>query len=272
VRSISDIRVAPGTRPRLASTPTDSKLGIGGREEAAARAADLARRLRDLQSLLVSARTHALVVVLQGMDGSGKDGTARALTRELNPMIVRAVGFRAPDETERRHDFLWRIHRVFPPRGEIAILNRSHYEDVVTVPVEGIAPEEVWRPRFGAIREFERRMHEEGTVVLKFLLHISRDEQLERLRERATEPLKRWKHSGDDYARRARWDGYMAAYEMAIAETSTPESPWFVVPADRKWVRDVAVLQTVVDRLEALDLPEPPMPEDVPPGLLDATR
>lgn len=268
MHAISDIRVRPGARPRLADVPTDATLGLADKESAAAREAELSRRLSQLQSLLAAAGDRAVLIVLQGMDASGKDGVTRALMRGLNPMIVDVHGFRAPDETERRHDFLWRIYRDLPPRGEIGVFNRSHYEDVLVVRVEGLAPEEIWRPRFDAITQFERRLHDEGTLFLKFMLHISPAEQLERLRERAIEPYKRWKYNGDDFTRRAMWDAYMEAYEEAIARTSTEESPWHVVPADRKWVRNVAVLQTVVDALEGLRLPEPPLPPGVPPHLL----
>jgi PPK2 family polyphosphate:nucleotide phosphotransferase len=266
---IGDIRIRPGTAPRLAEVRTDATLGIADKEAAADAEARLSGRLSELQALLAADGGRAVLIVLQGMDASGKDGVARALMRGLNPMIVDVHGFSAPTPLERRHDFLWRIYRDLPPRGEIGIFNRSHYEDVLIVRVEALAPEEVWRPRFAAINAFEERMAAEGTVVLKFMLHISPEEQLQRLRERAVEPFKRWKYNPDDFTRRAMWDAYMEAYEEAIALTSTEWAPWHVVPADRKWVRNVAVLQTVVDTLGSLDLPEPPPPQGVPPYLLN---
>lgn len=267
--SISAIRVPPGESPDLLHRPTDATLGLAGKEQAAEQEAALSKRLSQLQALLASDAGTALLIVLQGMDASGKDGVARTLMRGLNPMIVDVHGYAAPSPLERRHDFLWRIYRDLPPRGEIGIFNRSHYEDVLIVRVEGLAPESVWRPRFEAIRHFERRMASEGTVMVKFMLHISPAEQLERLRERAVEPWKRWKYNPDDFTRRAMWDSYMEAYEEAIRETGSDEAPWHVVPADRKWVRNVAVLSTVVEALEKLDLPEPPPPDGLPAALRD---
>ncbi|HWH14339.1 MAG TPA: PPK2 family polyphosphate kinase [Miltoncostaeaceae bacterium] len=265
---LAGIRIRPGDAPALGHRATDGTLGLAGKEQARDAVAALSRRLRELQSLLAADGTRALLVVLQGMDASGKDGVARALVRDLNPMILQVRGFSAPTEEERRHDFLWRIVGAMPARGEIGVFNRSHYEDVLVVRVEGLAPETVWRPRFAAIAEWEARMHHEGVAIVKFLLHISPEVQLERLRERVAEPLKRWKYRAEDLARRPLWGTYMAAYEEAIARTSTDDCPWYVVPADRKWVRDWAVLQTVVDTLEAMHLPEPAMPAGVPPALL----
>lgn len=267
--TLDDLRVRPGETVALDRFATDATLGLRDRHEAHERRDALAHRLRELQALLAADATRALLVVLQGMDASGKDGTARAVVGGLNPMIVRVKGFSAPTEVERRHDFLWRIVEAMPARGEIGLFNRSHYEDVLVVRVEGLAPEGIWRPRYGAIADWERRMHEEGVTILKFMLHISPDVQLERLRERAEEPLKRWKFMAEDLERRPLWDAYMRAYAEAMARTSTPESPWYLVPADHKWVRDWAVLSLSVAALEDMRLPEPAPPPGAE-ALLDA--
>jgi len=268
--ALAAVRVPPGEAPGLAGRSTGSTLGLEGKDEARAEVDAMSQRLRELQALLAADGTRALLVVLQGMDASGKDGVARALVRGLNPMILRVRGFSAPTELERRHDFLWRIVGAMPALGEIGVFNRSHYEDVLVVRVEGLAPERVWRPRFDAIAQWEARMHDEGVTILKFMLHISPENQLERLQDRVADPLKRWKYRAEDLERRPLWGSYMAAYEEAIARTTTAASPWFVVPADRKWVRDWVVMRAVVNALEAMRLPEPAVPPDVPPALRPA--
>jgi PPK2 family polyphosphate:nucleotide phosphotransferase len=245
----------------LARVATDDRLGIADREEAAALTAAAGAEIARLQSLLAAEGRRALLVVLQGMDASGKDGAAKALVAGLNPMILTIAGFGAPTEEERRHDFLWRIHRRVPPRGDIGIWNRSHYEDVLIVRVESLVPEDVWRPRYGAIADFERRLHDEGVTVVKFMLHISPDEQMARLRRRAEVPVKRWKYNPADLRTRADWDAYMEAYAEAMHHTSTEHAPWYVVPSDRKWVRNAVILETVAAHLRAMDLPEPAAPE-----------
>jgi PPK2 family polyphosphate:nucleotide phosphotransferase len=258
--------VPPGARVDLARVAADDRLGIADREEAEALVAGARERIARLQSLLAAEERRALLVVLQGMDASGKDGAAKALVAGLNPMILTIAGFGPPTDLELRHDFLWRIHREVPPRGEIGIWNRSHYEDVLVVRVDRLAPEEVWRPRYEAIADFERRLTLEGVRIVKFLLHISPGEQLGRLRRRAEVPVKRWKYSADDLRKRDDWDAYMAAYEEAMLRTSTEDSPWYVVPADRKWVRNAVILETVAAHLEAMDLPVPAAPPTPPPA------
>lgn len=263
---VEALQVRPGVRAPLKGRDPHDDLGLS-KDDAPAIMEDLTARLAVQQSLLAAEDQRALLCVFQGMDASGKDGTIRTIMGALNPMIIHQVGFGVPSKQELAHDFLWRIHAATPPRGEIGLFNRSHYEDVLVVRVDSLVPESVWRPRFDQIVQFERYLAETGTTTRKFFMHISPEEQLQRLRERAHDPLKRWKHRNDDYARRAQWDDYMKAYADAMAKTSTAEAPWIVVPADRKWLRNIVVLQTMVDTLEGMNLPTPGMPADLPEEL-----
>jgi PPK2 family polyphosphate:nucleotide phosphotransferase len=203
--------------------------------------------------------TRSLLVVLQAMDAGGKDGTVRKVFSGVNPMGVHAVAFKAPNDAELAHDFLWRIQRELPERGDIGIFNRSHYEDVLIVRVEELVPEKVWRPRYSAIRAFEEHLSGEGTAIVKLFLHISKEEQAERFKERLSDPTKNWKFNVADVDVRKRWDDYQIAYAEAIGRTSTDAAPWYVVPADRKWYRDWVVATILVDVLEKMDplFPEP---------------
>ena len=225
------------------------------------RLSTLTDRLDGLQAALHAEASRALLVVLQGRDGAGKDGTIRGVFGPLDPQGVAVTAFKVPSADELAHDYLWRVHRAVPARGAIGIFNRSHYEDVLVVRVDRIVPEEVWRARYEQINRFERNLAENGVTVLKFLLHISREEQRTRLQARLADPEKYWKFDDDDLRKRAQWDEYTAAYEEALRRTSTPWAPWFVVPADRKPVRDVLVAQTVVDTLERMR-PAYPGPPD----------
>jgi len=228
---------------------------------------ELTERLDRLQRLLHAEGKRSLLVVLQGRDASGKDGTLRKVFGPLDPLGVTATSFKAPTEEELRHDFLWRIHRAVPGRGTIGVFNRSHYEDVLVVRVRKLAPESVWRPRYEQINLFERILVENGTVVLKFVLHISREEQRERLLARLNDVEKYWKFNAGDLAERELWDDYTEAYREMLARTSTTVAPWYVVPADSKHVRDVLVARTIVDTLEGMN---PRWPG--PPPELDALR
>ena len=201
-----------------------------------------------------------MLLVLQALDAGGKDGTIRSVFTGVNPQGVRVVSFKQPSETELAHDYLWRVHHEVPERGAIGIFNRSHYEDVLVVRVHGIVPKHEWRRRYRHIREFERMLADEGTTIVKVFLHISRDEQRERLQSRLDTPDKNWKFRAGDLEDRARWDDFMAAYTDAIAETSTAWAPWYIVPANRKWVRNVAVSTLLVHTLKAMD-PKYPPPE-----------
>ena len=220
----------------------------------------LTDRMDALQRALHAEGTRALLVVLQGRDASGKDGTLRKVFGPLDPLGVTATSFKVPTELELRHDFLWRVHHAAPPRGTFGIFNRSHYEDVLVVRVRGLAPESVWRPRYEQINLFERILVENGTVILKFMLHISREEQRERLLARLEDPEKYWKFNAGDLKERELWDEYTEAYREMLARTSTAVAPWYVVPADEKQGRDVLVARTVTETLERMDprYPGPP--------------
>jgi PPK2 family polyphosphate:nucleotide phosphotransferase len=220
--------------------------------------ADLQPRLRDLQERLWAEASRAVLLVLQAMDAGGKDGTIRSVFTGVNPQGVRVSSFKVPSGRELMQDYLWRVHAECPERGEIGIFNRSHYEDVVVVRVHGTVPESVWRRRYRHIREFERILTDEGTTVVKIFLLVSRDEQRQRLQARLDTPRKNWKFRTGDLDDRARWDDFVAAYDEAITETSSDWAPWYVVPADRKWVRNVAVSTLLVQTLEALDPHYPP--------------
>lgn len=213
------------------------------------RLAGLTAELSELQTLLYSAATHSVLVVLQGMDTSGKDGTIRHVFGPINPAGCHVTPFKAPTPNERAHDFLWRIHHHTPAQGMIGIFNRSHYEDVVTARVLKLAPGKLWKARYGHIRDFEELLSEHNTLIFKFFLHISKEEQEERLHARERDATKSWKLAVDDWENRALWDKYQKAYEDSFVETSTKRAPWFVVPANKKWYRNLAVAETLVSGL-----------------------
>ncbi len=255
-----DYRVRPGDSVALAARSTRSTDGFdGGKKAGKAALPALNRRLADLQQMLFAESRHKLLVVLQGMDTSGKDGTIKHVFHTINPLGVHVANFKRPTEAELDHDYLWRVHQHTPPTGHVTIFNRSHYEDVLVVRVHDLVPEEVWRRRYDHIRAFERLLVDEGTVIVKIFLHISREEQRERLQDRLDDPAKHWKFEHGDLDERKLWDDYTDAYEVAIRETSTPTAPWYVVPADRKWYRNLVISHLLIDKLEALDMsyPEP---------------
>lgn len=220
-------------------------------------------RLSELQRVLWADGSHSLLVVLQAMDTGGKDGTIRKVLTGVNPQGVDVQGFGVPSDRELDHDYLWRIHRRTPARGRIGIFNRSHYEDVLVVRVNDLVPKERWSRRYGHIRDFEQLLVDEGTTVRKIMLHISKDEQKERLTARLDDPAKAYKFNAGDLDTRRRWDDYMDAYEDALTETSTESAPWYVVPADRKWYRNLIVSRILIEALESLDLSYPEPDEDV---------
>ncbi len=222
-----------------------------------ATAADIAEIDR-LQDILYAQAEHALLIVLQGSDTSGKDGVIRRVFGAVNPLGIAAVSFKEPTPLELAHDFLWRIHKAVPAAGMIGVFNRSHYEDVLMARVHGLAPPERIEARYGQINGFERHLAENGVTIVKFYLHISKEEQKERLRARLDDPAKRWKFKSSDLAERKYWDDYIAAYQTALERCSTEWAPWFVVPADRKWYRNAVVARLVRSTLEALDLSYPP--------------
>jgi PPK2 family polyphosphate:nucleotide phosphotransferase len=216
-----------------------------------------------LQARMFAGEDAALLVVLQAMDAGGKDGTIRTVMRYLNPAGVDVNAFGVPSEEERSHDYLWRVHHHTPPKGTIGVFNRSHYEDVLVVRVKGLVPDDVWRRRYRHIREFERMLADEGTHVVKLFLNISAEEQRERMQDRIDDPEERWKFRSGDLDDRALWPEYMRAFRDALRETSTDAAPWYVVPADRKWVRNLVVAQILLHHLSVID-PELPAPE---PGI-----
>ncbi len=257
-------RVAPGSAVDLdAWDPNDMALFPAGKDAGKDALDGLNDRLEELQELLYAEDRHKVLIVLQGMDAGGKDGTIRHVFDGVNPQGVTVHGFKVPSKEELAHDYLWRVHHHAPATGTIAIFNRSHYEDVLVVRVKGFVDEETWRRRYRHIREFERMLADEGTTILKFYLHIDRDEQKQRFQDRLDEPDKRWKFRLGDLEDRKLWDGYRAAYEEALAETSTEWAPWYVVPANRKWYRNLAVSNILIAALEGLDMRYPEPEEDL---------
>lgn len=242
-------RVEHECKIKLRDYDTDPPKGTE-RDDVEEKTARLCEELTELQELLYAAGKHAVLIVLQGRDTSGKDGTIRGVTGPLNSQGCQVASFKVPTEDELRHDFLWRVHRHAPARGQMVVFNRSHYEDVLVVRVHDLAPEKVWRERFEHINAFERLIAANNTILLKFYLHISKEEQEERLLEREQDPTKFWKLSAGDWKERELWGKYTDAYEDAISECSKPHAPWYIVPADKKWYRNLAVADAVVDALK----------------------
>ncbi len=251
-------RVASGQRLRLSAVDPDFKARHTTAEAAKAETEQWRQRLTRQQSLLYADQRHSLLIVLQGMDAAGKDGTISHVFSALNPRAARVVSFRQPNEAELAHDFLWRVHPHVPAKGEIVIFNRSHYEDVLVPRVHEQIDEATWKWRFEEIVAFEALLSASGTAVLKFFLHISREEQLARFAERLEDPARNWKIAESDYAERAFWEQYQAAYEEVLPKTSSQAAPWFVIPANHKWFRNLAVSAIVAHALEALALRYPP--------------
>ena len=255
-----DYRVKPGAKVDLSKWSTNTTDGFNGdKQQGAALLPELNERLADLQAMLYAQSKHKMLIVLQGMDTSGKDGTIKHVFRTINPVGVKVKDFKRPNEVELAHDYLWRVHEHTPRNGRIVIFNRSHYEDVLVVRVNNLVPKNVWERRYEHIRGFEQMLADEGTTIVKLFLHISKDEQRARLQERLDNPAKHWKFEHGDIAERAHWDAYTDAYEQAIAETSTKSAPWYVIPSDRKWYRNLVISQLLIDKLESLNMayPEP---------------
>jgi PPK2 family polyphosphate:nucleotide phosphotransferase len=252
-------RVTDGAGFRLRDHDAAATSGVAGKAEGRAEVADLTTRLDELQDLFYADGRHRLLVVLQGMDTAGKGGAIKRVFRGMNPSGVRVATFKAPTAPELARDFLWRVHPHVPADGEVALFDRSHYEDVLIVRVHDLVPEARWKARYDHIRNFEQMLADEGTTILKFFLHISNGEQKERLEARLADPRKHWKFRVEDVEERRFWDDYQAAYEEAIRRTATPDAPWYVVPADHKWHRDLVICRALVATMENLDLryPEP---------------
>jgi PPK2 family polyphosphate:nucleotide phosphotransferase len=254
----STLRVRPGTRVHLEKVDPTATYGRT-KESATDELATGLTRLTDLQDRLWAENKQRVLVVLQGIDAAGKDGTVRHVMGAFNPQGCLVTPFKVPSADELAHDYLWRVHRRVPGNGEIGIFNRSHYEDVLIVRVHDLVPKRVWSRRYDQINAFERLLVEEGTTVLKFFLYIDRDEQRERLQARLEDPDKRWKFRLGDLEERKRWDDYIAAYEEALTRCSTAEAPWYVIPSNRKWFRNLAVADILADTLDELNprYPEP---------------
>jgi PPK2 family polyphosphate:nucleotide phosphotransferase len=260
---IDKIRVAPGTKPGIAARDARDELDLEDKVTANARLEELRVTLEKLQQRLYAEARHSLLLVLQGLDASGKDGVIRRVFEGLNPQSCRVASFKAPTSTELAHDYLWRIHGALPARGEIGIFNRSHYEDIVTVRMLELVPEKVWKHRSRHIVEWERMLVDEGTAIVKVFLNVSKEEQRLRLQDRVDNPEKRWKFRKHDLEVRARFDEWIAAYEQVIEQTSTEHAPWFVVPADRNWVKATAVAELLVTALDRIDPKLPPVESGV---------
>ena len=248
----------------FSSRAANPKLG-----KSKAKALDIERtvalidRIAALQDKLYAQRDQKVLLVLQGMDTAGKDGTVRAMFSRISPMGLRAVGFRVPTANEAAHDYLWRVHQHVPVKGEIAIFNRSHYEEVLITRVQGLIAEDECKRRYAQIRDFERMLAETGTVIIKVFLHISKEEQRQRLQERLDDPDKQWKFNPDDIKQRSKWDDYQRAYEKAIRETDAPHAPWYIVPANSKTHRNLVVASLLLETLESMDLHYPPPHPDL---------
>lgn len=262
--TLDRLRVAPKQGARLAERETRSTEGAPG-DKAATEAASLALNgeLAGLQERLWAENERSVLVVLQAIDAGGKDGTIRRVFGGVNPQGCRVTSFKAPSEEELAHDFLWRVHRATPRTGEIGIFNRSHYEDVLIVRVHDLVPKSVWSKRYAIINDFEAGLAAAGTTIVKFFLHISKEEQAERFRKRLEDPEKHWKFRAADLDEREHWDEYHEAFDDALTKTSTKHAPWYVIPSDRKWYRDWVVLSILVETLRGMDPQFPPPEEDL---------
>jgi len=260
------LRLEPGKRVRLDRLDPGATHGHdqAGAKVAAAKDLD---RLADLQEMLFAERKRRVLIVLQGIDTAGKDGTIKHLSGALHPLGTRVASFGVPTEPELAHDYLWRIHAQVPGNGQIVIFNRSHYESVLVERVHELVPKARWSKRYDHINEFERLLTDEGTTIVKFFLHIDRDAQLERLRSRYDDPTKRWKFNAGDLEERKLWDAYRAAFEDALSRCSTSDAPWYVIPSNHKWFRNLAVGEIVTDTLAGLGLAYPKR-EDLPKDLV----
>lgn len=250
--------ISPGSKIALRDIRTEKENGIT-KEEAQAQTEKNLKRIAELQALLYSEGKRSLLIVFQAMDAGGKDGSIKAIGGAMNPQGCHVASFKSPSKEELAHDFLWRVHKHAPAKGDVAIFNRSHYEDVLIARVDNLVPKEVWKKRYDQINNFEEMLAEGGTHILKFFLHISKEEQLERFADRLNDPAKNWKIGPADFDVREKWDDYQEAYEDAISKCSTDHAPWFVIPADTKWFRDLVISQIIVDYMEGLNM-KPPAP------------
>ncbi|MEE4310343.1 MAG: polyphosphate kinase 2 family protein [candidate division KSB1 bacterium] len=259
---LNKYRVKPGDSIDLGRfDPNDPGEYKDRKKEAKEETTELNERLEELQELLYAEGKHKLLIVLQGMDTAGKDSTIRRVFDGVNPQGVKVASFKVPTDEELSHDYLWRVHQHVPGKGEITIFNRSHYEDVLVVRVHSLVPEKTWKKRYDHINQFERMLVDEGTTILKLYLHIDPDEQKERLQSRLDEAHKRWKFNPNDLKERKLWGDYTKAYEDVLNKTSTEWAPWFIIPSNRKWVRDMIISHILIETLEGLNM-QYPQPAD----------
>jgi PPK2 family polyphosphate:nucleotide phosphotransferase len=252
--------IEPGSKVKIKKLKTSDIGKFKDKDDAIAASEKNLKRMDELQEVLYAERKHALLIVLQAMDAGGKDGAIEHVFSGINPQGCQVTSFKAPTQLELSHDFLWRIHNAVPEKGMIGIFNRSHYESLLVERVRKLAPKDVWKKRFDHINHFEQMLADEGTTIIKFFLHISKDEQKERLQARLDDKNKNWKFNPADLAERERWDDYMEAFEDVLQKCSKPWAPWYVVPADKKWFRNWVLSETIVKTLEGLNMrfPEPP--------------
>jgi PPK2 family polyphosphate:nucleotide phosphotransferase len=250
--------VEPGARVRLDDFDPGFKVRLDPKKEALPELEACVRQLQKLQYEMYAEHRHALLIVLQGLDASGKDGVIRHVITAFNPQGCRVTSFKQPTRVELDHDFLWRVHPHTPGRGDVVVFNRSHYEDVLVARVHRLVPKSVWSRRYDLINDFEETLHDENeTTIVKLFLHISKEEQLLRFAKRLDDPERQWKISESDYDQRQHWDEYTSAYEDMLSKTSTGHAPWFVVPSDRKWFRNLAVAHILSETLQSLDIQLP---------------
>ena len=262
-------RLDPGRPIRLADITTDGKKLHANRLAAEEEFVALRDELIAWQRRFYANGAHKLLVILQAMDAGGKDGTIRKVFRGVNPQGTKVTSFKTPSTKELAHDYLWRVHHAVPAKGMIGIFNRSHYEDVLVVRVENLLPESEWRPRYDHINQFERLLSDTGTTILKFYLHISKQEQKERFQARLDDPEKHWKFSVDDLRKRKQWDLYRDAFEEMLNRCTTSWAPWYVIPADRKWYRNLAISRVLVDTMRKLNPQFPSAEEGIEGVVID---
>ncbi len=259
-------RVKPGQKLDISKLDPDGDSSVVLKKSSSKdETKKLAKKLNSLQEMLFAVHKHKLMIVLQAMDTGGKDGVIRRIFEGINPSGVRVAHFRQPSQEEKDHGFLWRAYRQIPEDGELVIFNRSHYEGVLVERVHNIVPKPIWEKRYGEINEFENIITEENVTVVKFFLHISAEEQKKRIEERLADPTKEWKFSADDLLERKHWNEYMKAYEAVLNNTSTEHSPWYVVPSNHRWLRDLIVSTVIVETLERFDMKYPKLPENLGP-------
>lgn len=261
---VKELKIEPGDNIKLSNVDPCYRGNNVSHETALPEMLSQLHKMDELQNLMYAERKHSLLIVLQGLDACGKDGLVRHILTGMNPAGCRVVGFKQPTSQDLGHDFFWRVHPHVPARGEVAIFNRSHYEDVLVVRVHQLVPDQVWSGRYDLINELEKMLVVENyTTVLKFFLHISKEEQLARFKRRLDDPARRWKISESDYREREYWDDYTQAFEAMLRKTSTQYAPWFVIPSNDKWFRDLAVSQIITSTLEELDMQPPETAIDI---------